>query len=338
MNGRRPPSSGQASDAELMCEVAAGSEEALAVLHRRFARAILGLASQTLDRASAEDVAQDVFLSVWRNAASFDPERGTLRAWVMQIAHFRMLNELRRRSRQAPIEPDADGRLLAAIPARDPDLGDSVAAARRRAMLRAAMDDLSPAQREALDLAFFDDLTHAQVAAELGVPLGTTKTRIRTGLEKLRGKLGPEWAALVALALLVAIGVRHRSERAALGRYDRALSMITASDSVNLRLAPTPDMPAETHARYRGRPGAGIAVVTFSKFPPAPAGATYQAWRRHGGIWVSLGTVDPDADGSARLIVENEALATSPEVVEVTLEPRGGSPAPSGRVVASWTP
>jgi hypothetical protein len=83
--------------------------------------------------------------------------------------------------------------------------------------------------------------------------------------------------------------------------------MMTASDSVNLRLAPVPGTPEKTHARYRGRPGAGIAVVTLSAFPAAPAAETYQAWARHGATWTSLGTVAPDADGSARLIAEDPA-------------------------------
>ena len=123
-----------------------------------------------------------------------------------------------------------------------------------------------------------------------------------------------------------------------MARYDRALSMMTASDSVNLRLGPVPGTPEETHARYRSRPGAGIAVVTFSAFPPAPAGQTYQAWVRHGATWTSHGTVDPDAGGSARLIVEDPALGALPDGLEVTLEPRTGSAAPNGRVVVAWAP
>jgi anti-sigma-K factor RskA len=93
-----------------------------------------------------------------------------------------------------------------------------------------------------------------------------------------------------------------------------------------------------THARYRGRPGAGIAVVTFSQFPQAPAGQIYQTWARHGATWTSLGTVEPDAGGSARLIAEDPALAAPPDGLEVTLEPRTGSAAPSGPVVVAWVP
>src|SRR5438876_10792266 len=339
MNGYRPmPARVHASDAELMRRVGNGSEEALGLLHRRFAGPIFALAVQTLDRAAAEDIVQDVFLAVWRNAATFDPERGSVRAWILQIAHFRLLNELRRRSRQPELETDPEGHVLASLPARDPGPAEAAAAEHRRATLQSAVDDLPPPQRQAIRLAFLHDLTHEQVAAELGLPLGTAKTRIRAGLQKLRSTLGPQWAALVAICLLAALGIRYRSEHATLARYDRALSLVTASDSVNLRLGPVPGTAEATHARYRGRPGAGIAVVTFSRFPQAPAGQIYQTWVRHGATWTSLGTVEPDAGGSARLIAEDPALAAPPDGLEVTLEPRTGSAAPSGPVVVAWVP
>src|SRR5262245_10608582 len=335
---RRMPSIQDVSDAELMAQVATGSADALGALHRRFARALLGLATHTLDRAAAEDLVQEVFMVVWRNAGRFDPGRGTVRAWVFQIAHFRLLNELRRRSRQPQLMPDPEGLLLDGLAAGDSGPAEAAAEKDRREVLSSALSQLPAAQREALGLAFADDLTHAQVAAELGLPLGTTKTRIRAGLQKLRIALGPHAAALTALCLLAAVGIRYVSERATVARYDRALSMLTASDSVNLRLAPTPGTPEAAHARYRGRPGAAIAVVTLSQFPPAPAGRSYVVWVQHGTTWTSLGSTVPGADGSARLIRESPVLATLPDGVEVTLEPDPGSSAPSGPVVVAWTP
>jgi len=327
------PSTEEAPDEELMRQVAACAGDALRLLHRRFARSILGLAAHSVDRAAAEDLVQDVFLAVWRNAGRFDPERGTVRAWILQIAHFRLLNELRRRSRQPEM---ADPFVFEQLPARGMAPVEAASRRQRRDVLASALDELPPAQREALGLAFLDDLTHEEVAAELGLPLGTAKTRIRTGLQKLRAVLGPQRAALAVLCLLAVVGIRWWSERTTLARYDRALSMLTASDSVNLRLAAVSPTPEETHARYRGRPGAPTAVVTLSKFPPAPAGRTYQAWARHGTTWSSLGTAEPDAQGSARVIAESPALGALPDAVEVTLEPRPGSAAPGGPVVAAW--
>jgi RNA polymerase sigma-70 factor, ECF subfamily len=326
------------SDEDLMCQVAGGSAEALGLLHRRFARLILGVAAHTLDRAAAEDLVQEIFLEVWRNAERFDPERGTVRSWILQIAHFRLLNELRRRSRRPEIVPDPEGLVLAGLPADEPGPAEARWQQHRRAVIQAALNELPRPQREALRLAFLDDLTHEQVAAQLDLPLGTAKTRIRTGLKKLRGTLGPHWPALAALCFLAALGIRYRAEQTTLTRFDRALSMVTASDSVNLRMGAVGGTPEATHARYRGRPGASIAVVTFSAFPPAPAGETYQAWVRHGATWTSLGTVRPDAGGSARLIAEHAALAVLPDGLQVTLEAGTGSDTPSERVIVAWVP
>src|SRR5262249_43758267 len=160
--------------------------------------------------------------------------------------------ELRRRSRQPEIVAD-DGVALGGVADDDPGPAEATWQAHRRALVAAALEELPAAQREAVGLAFLDDLTHEQVAAELGIPLGTAKTRIRRGLQRLRGSLAPYSAALVALSLLVALGIRFGSERATVARYDRTVGMLTASDSVNLRLAATAGTPEATHARYRGR-------------------------------------------------------------------------------------
>jgi RNA polymerase sigma-70 factor (ECF subfamily) len=206
----------------------------------------------------------------------------------------------------------------------------------RRATLRAAFAELPPSQRQALGLAFFEDLTHEQVAAVLNLPLGTAKTRIRTGLQTLRGKLLPLATALALAGILLVLGVRYHTEQGAWRRTERALELLTNSETINLRLAPAPGVPPETHARYRGRTGAEVVVMTFSHFPPAPTGQTYQAWIRHQGTWTSLGTAQPDAEGNARLIAEGPGLAVLPEVIEVTQEPTGGSTAPSGPSIVGW--
>src|SRR6266404_802245 len=148
MNGnRRMPSTEQAlSDGDLMRQVADGSAEALGLLHRRFARLIFGMAVQSLDRAAAEDLVQEVFLAVWRNARRFDPERGTVRAWVLQITHYRLLNELRHRNRQPDIVPDPEGLVLADLPASDPGPAEATWEQHRRTVLKSALDELPPSQ------------------------------------------------------------------------------------------------------------------------------------------------------------------------------------------------
>src|SRR5262249_6613050 len=202
-------SSQEPNDAELMRRVADGSEGSLAALHDRFARPIFALAAHALDRAAAEDIVQDVFLVVWRKADRFDPARGTVRAWLLQIAHHRVLNELRRRSRQPELEPDGEARLRE-IATREPRPAPRLPAQSRRQLVETALDELPDAQREALDLAYFNHLTHQQVAARLDLPLGTAKTRIRTGLQTLRTTLLMRVATFAALGLLVALGLRSR--------------------------------------------------------------------------------------------------------------------------------
>src|ERR1051325_2359734 len=109
MRLQRAMSAGQQpSDEELIARLAAGSQEALGPLYARHARVIFNLAAQSLERAAAEEIMQEVFLVVWRRPALFAPRRGTFRSWVMQITHSRVLNELRRRSRQPQLAPDPE--------------------------------------------------------------------------------------------------------------------------------------------------------------------------------------------------------------------------------------
>ena len=140
-----------------------------------------------------------------------------------------------------------------------------------------------------MGFAFFEDLTHEQVAAVLNLPLGTAKTRIRDGLQKLRSKLVPQMAALTLIGLLTILGLRYHAERTALQRDEHALALVTASDTANLCLASALGVPTETHTRYCGRARAVMAVVTFSHFSPTPAGQSYHAWVRHGERGTSLG-------------------------------------------------
>jgi RNA polymerase sigma-70 factor, ECF subfamily len=329
----------QPSDEELMRDLAAGNRDALEPLHRRYAPLILSLASRSLERAAAQEIVQEVFLTIWREAATFDPERGGFRPWVMQITRFRVVSELRRRSRRPIVESDPEGQLLDEAPDQGPQPVETVWRDYRRSVVQQAFEELPFPQRQALGLAFFEDLTHEQVAAVLNQPLGTTKTRIRAGLQKLRGRVTSEIAAVGLVALLAVLGLRYRLESSALNLDERALSLVTMSDTSDLKLTPVAgglEVPRETHARYRGRPGAEIAVVTVSHFPPVPAGYHYQVWALERGLWTLLGTVEPDASGSGRMIVERGELATLPEAVRITREPTSGSSSSAGEVVVAW--
>ena len=222
----------------------------------------------------------------------------------------------------------------------EPEVVDKLASDERRSAVRGALEVLPQPQREAVALAFLDELTHEEVASALQVPLGTTKTRIRTGLLKLRVEL----MTLGVAVLLVGLGSGQalKSLNAQLGydRDERALALVTTSDVIPLRLAPVPaatNLPAVAHGHYRSRPGADIAVLTVSGLPPSPESTVYQAWVSSAGQWTSLGVLHLDATGATRIIAEGPALAAAPDVVEVTLEPASSGPLPTGPAVLTWS-
>jgi RNA polymerase sigma-70 factor (ECF subfamily) len=167
--------------------VAAGDQVAFATIYDQLAATVFGVARRVLrDPSQAEEVTQEVFTEVWRQAARFDPSRGSVRTWVLTIAHRRSVDRVR--SEQA--RRDRQARTATVDPSADPSPEDSAVDAEDRFRARAAMAELSDAQREALELAFYDGLTHVQIADRLGVALGTVKTRIRDGLIRLRATMG----------------------------------------------------------------------------------------------------------------------------------------------------
>jgi RNA polymerase sigma-70 factor (ECF subfamily) len=330
------------SDAELVRQLASGGQEALGPLYARYASLIFGVAAHSLDTAAAEEIVQDVFLAIWRKADSFDPEQGAFRAWLLQLVHWRVLNELRRRNRRPQLQPDADeDGLLASLPdVLQTDPADHVSHEERRAAIRSAMDALPAAQRQAVALAFFGDLTHEQVARKLNLPLGTAKTRIRSGLHSLRLHLAPVAATLVLVAGVLAAGLKAWQTELLLERDERALGLASASDVERRHLSPAmAGLPADAHGSYQTRDGASLAIVTITDLPKPPAGQHYTVWVEQQNTWISLGEVTPNASGSGRLIAEDQQLAAGPPtLVEVTLESTSSPKEPSGSVVLSWTP
>jgi RNA polymerase sigma-70 factor, ECF subfamily len=175
----------------LVAHVARGDEDALGQLYDRFGQAVYSLCLRIVrDGPTAEDLTQEVFVRLWRGAASFEPARGQVRSWLLRIAHNLALNELRRRQSRPVLavsvsDWDVDGAGLAdtsegSNPVLAADLGERAKAVRR------ALAQLSAPQRQAVELAFFGGLSQAEVAAALGEPLGTVKSRIRLGMRRLR--------------------------------------------------------------------------------------------------------------------------------------------------------
>ncbi len=132
--------------------------------------------------AQAEDIVQDVMLTVWRKAQMFDPGRAQVSAWIYQIARNRQIDVLRRERRPMPEE-------LKPVESTEEDAAQILALEQETEALRAALKRLKPAQREMVERAYLGELTHAEIRAETGLPLGTIKSRIRLGLERLRHEL-----------------------------------------------------------------------------------------------------------------------------------------------------
>jgi RNA polymerase sigma-70 factor (ECF subfamily) len=176
-----------ASDEALVALAARGDESALAELYDRTAPQALGLARRVLrDERLAEDAVQEAFLGVWRSAASFVPDRASARSWVLTLVHRRAVDIVRRRERrraepldETTVDPQVGG----------PTPHEAAWLRLERERVQDALRHLSDPQREAIELAYFGGFTQAELADRLGVPLGTIKSRMFTGLARLRDLL-----------------------------------------------------------------------------------------------------------------------------------------------------
>ncbi|MFL6256505.1 MAG: sigma-70 family RNA polymerase sigma factor [Pyrinomonadaceae bacterium] len=188
-----------AEDAELLRAVARGDEAAFARVYDRYGAILLGLMLRILrSRPEAEDVLQEVFLQVWQQARSFDPARGRAFTWLATLARSRAIDRLRavdsrERAAQRSVE---DGQPVATEPRAWAD--EEAIRAERAEAVRAALAELPEEQRQVLVLAYLDGMSQAEIAAAKKQPLGTVKTRTRTGLkrlsEALRTRIGQQFA------------------------------------------------------------------------------------------------------------------------------------------------
>jgi RNA polymerase sigma-70 factor (ECF subfamily) len=170
----------------LLARVARKDAGAFESLYDRFGRPVYSVAMKMLrDQAAAEEVTQDVFLSLWRTAGQFDPRKSAARTWILSMAHHKAVDAVRRRRVRAA-EPLTESMVD------DPDVAGQALRAVEAERVREALGALSESQRQALALAYYEGLTQQEVAARLGVPLGTIKTRMRDGMLKLRESLGPQ--------------------------------------------------------------------------------------------------------------------------------------------------
>lgn len=178
-------------DHALVQRMAAGDERALGELYDRHGRAAYALVCAIVgERADADEVVVDVFKQAWQSAAQFEPARGSVGSWLVTIARTRALDLVRARGRRSRALERAvflsGGGGAVEPPDRDAERADT------RRLVTRALADLPEPQRRAIELAYLGGLSHSEIAAQLGEPLGTVKTRIRDGMAKLRTLLAGE--------------------------------------------------------------------------------------------------------------------------------------------------
>jgi RNA polymerase sigma-70 factor, ECF subfamily len=177
-----PPARGGPTDGELLEQVAAGDRSAFETLYRRYARAMLGLALRRLgDRGRAEEAVQETFAAIWRSAGSYRPERGAGAPWLYAVARHAIVDRFRARS-----EPPAE---VPETASEEPGPAERAEASYDAWRVHRALEELPETERTVLELAYWGGLSQSEVSEYLNVPLGTVKTRTRSGLRRLADHL-----------------------------------------------------------------------------------------------------------------------------------------------------
>ena len=186
------PSIEDARDRDLVRQIRSGDEEAFRALFRRYGPLAKGLAFKVLRQPSmAEEVVQEAFLALWRDPRSYHEDRGSFRTWLLSTVHHRAVDMVRREEAQRRRSYEQHS-----AEAHAEDIADSVAErvdlAETRKHVRGALEDIPAAQRQILELMYFEGKSQSGIAEELGLPLGTVKSRTLLGMRRLRLLLGEE--------------------------------------------------------------------------------------------------------------------------------------------------
>ena len=174
------------SDAELLARVGEHDREAFEILYGRYVRPVFGLALRRLgDRGHAEDAVQEAFAAIWRSASTYRPERGAAGGWLYTVARNAIVDRLRRTG------PTSDAE-LPELPSAEPGPAQQAEDAWVSWRVHRALEELQPREREVIELAYWSGMSQSEVAEYLDLPLGTVKTRTRSGLAKLASVLEGE--------------------------------------------------------------------------------------------------------------------------------------------------
>ena len=168
-------------DIQTMKQIARHDQQAFRAIYQQYGKAIYSLAYRVLQNATlAEEVTQDTFLKIWGQKAQWDPEKGTLKNWLLAITHFTAIDRLRQERRQPNLHPHPIEDLEGEMPiSRHEDWQENL-------VLRMLVTQLPEEQAFLIDLAFFQGMTHAEISSKTTIPLGTVKTRLRSALQRLR--------------------------------------------------------------------------------------------------------------------------------------------------------
>lgn len=188
------------SDADLIGRASNGDARALEVLYDRYSGVVFSFSLKLVqDRQLAEELLQEVFFRAWQQGGAYSSQRGTFVTWLLSITHNMAIDEIRKRRRR-PQKADSEEpeQVLAAVAdtSAGSDVEEEVWLGSLRDTVAVALRTLPPAQREAIEMAYYQGLTQREIAEALGEPLGTIKTRMRLGLQKLREALGNDGVEL----------------------------------------------------------------------------------------------------------------------------------------------
>jgi RNA polymerase sigma-70 factor (ECF subfamily) len=179
-------------DRQLVLAVADGSSEALGDLYDRYGATVYALARRIVLRLEdAEEVVQDVFVQVWRQAHQYRTERASVAGWIVMLARTRAIDRLRARQARPDEDRGVESDAASPVPALGPSPEQAAMSADVAKRVKIALSGLPENQRSLLELAYYGGLTHSEIAEKTGIPLGTVKTRIRSGMDALRSALQP---------------------------------------------------------------------------------------------------------------------------------------------------
>ena len=179
---------------DLLARVGKGDAQAFAQCYEQSSSVLFTLALRILNnRDEASELLQDVYIEAWRKAGSFDPKRGSPMAWLITLTRSRAIDRLRGSASRGRNLTDSIDETSDDLRSVLPDPFDTHALEELRMLVMEAFKDLPAPQQEAIELAFYGGLTHAEIAAKLDKPIGTVKTRIKLGMNKLRYALRPCW-------------------------------------------------------------------------------------------------------------------------------------------------